>query len=508
MTDYRQASWVSDREKLEPLIFEKGEGDGVGHFFDFDTDEDLKLPDNLIREDLNLPQLSKPEIVRHFTRLSQMNYGIDSGIYPLGSCTMKYNPKISEEIASLEEASCLHPNQPEETVQGALEIIYRLENFLAQISGMDRVSFQPSAGAHGEFSAMLIVRAFHSSNDELDRRTEVLVPDSAHGTNPASAVMAGFKVVEIPSNDRGRVDIEALKSAVSDQTAALMLTNPNTLGLFEDEIEEIVDIVHESGAIIFYDGANLNGILGKVRPGDMGFDILHFNLHKTFATPHGGGGPGAGPIGAKPRLVKFLPEPLVEYDEEQDRYRLSEGREESIGKLQAFHGNFAVLLKAYAYILLMGSSGLRKVYETAVLNANYIQSKLSELDGYELGYESGTPCKHETVLSAEPLKSEYDVTAKDVSKRLLDYGVHSPTYYFPPIVPEALMIEPTETEPREEIDRFIEAMEEIARDAEEDPEILRSSPHGTSIGRLDEVKATRDPIITWRMYLERGDNSA
>lgn len=504
LTNYHQAKWTENKDKLEPLIFEK-EKDEKTQSCDEDFSEELDLPENLVREDFNLPELSEPEVVRHFTRLSEMNYGIDSGIYPLGSCTMKYNPKVSEELASLETASCIHPDQSEETVQGALEIIYRLEKLLSEITGMDRISFLPSAGAHGEFLAMLIVRAFHKSNDEDDQRREVVVPDSAHGTNPASAAMAGYKVVEVPSDDRGRVKLEALRSVISNQTAALMLTNPNTLGLFENDIEDIVEIVHDAGALLFYDGANLNGIMGKVRPGDMGFDIAHMNLHKTFATPHGGGGPGSGPVGVKENLVEFLPEPLVGYDEEKDWYYLEENDESSVGKVQAFHGNFGVLLKAYAYILLMGFSGLEEVSEASVLNANYIRSKLQDIEGYELKYGLESPCKHETVFSAEPLKSEYNVNAKDVSKRLLDYGVHAPTYYFPPIVPEALMIEPTETESRKEIDRFVEAMEEITQDAEENPEKLRSAPHRTAIERLDEVEASRNPILTWKMHLKKGE---
>ena len=499
MVDYHQARWSEEEDKLEPLTFEKDKRDRKE--FEKGGFEDKGLPDDLVRESLDLPSLSEPEVVRHFNRLSQMNYGIDSGIYPLGSCTMKYNPKISEEIASLDEACCLHPEQPEETVQGALEVMHDLESFLVEISGMKRVTLQPSAGAHGEFTAMLIVEEYHKENDDGER-TEVLVPDSAHGTNSASAAMAGFDVVEIPSNERGRVNLEALKSTISEKTAALMLTNPNTLGLFEDEIEEIVEVVHDAGALLYYDGANLNGILGKVRPGDMGFDVVHFNLHKTFATPHGGGGPGAGPVGVREGLERFLPRPLVNYDEETDEYCLEEDHEGSIGKVQGFHGNFSVLLKAYAYILLMGGSGLQEVAEAAVVNANYVKERLLKESSFELKYGKGSPCKHETVFSAEPLKSENGVTAKDVSKRMLDYGVHAPTYYFPPIVPEALMIEPPETESREELDRFVEALLEIAEDSEEDPEKLKSAPRRTSIGRLDETTASRKPVLSWKMFKE------
>lgn len=508
MPGYRQARWSEDEDVLEPLVFEKGGEGRSGAYLDRKPLKKPDLPENLIREEnLDLPQLSEPEVVRHFTRLSQMNFGIDSGIYPLGSSTMKYNPKFSEEISSLDEARYLHPDQPEATVQGALGIIYKLEELLCKITGMDRFSFQPSAGAHGEFLSMLLVRAFHGSRGDEGRK-EVIVPDSAHGTNPASAAMAGYEVVEVPSSDRGRIDLEALEAAVSEQTAALMLTNPNTLGLFEDNIEEIVEIVHDSGALLFYDGANLNGILGRVRPGDMGFDLVHLNLHKTFATPHGGGGPGAGPVGVKGRLKEFLPGPSVEYDEEEDRYYFGEDGGGEVGKVRGYPENFGVLVKAYSYILLMGSSGLRKCSETAVLNANYVRERLLDVEGFDLKYGLDTPCKHETVFSARPLKSKYGVGAGDVSRMLLDYGVYAPTCYFPLIVPEALMIEPTETEPREEIDRFVDAMEEIVRDAREDPEKLKESPHRTSIGRIDAVRASREPILSWKMYLEKGEDDA
>lgn len=500
MTEYQQARWI-DEDKLEPLIFEKSQEGEAGSSPYPEPIEEPDLPKELLREKLSLPELSESEVVRHYTRLTQMNYGIDSGIYPLGSCTMKYNPKISEDLAALEEADSLHPNQPEGTVQGALEIMYRLEEFLAEISGMDRVSLQPAAGAQGEFLAMLITRAYFESQGE--ERTEVIVPDSAHGTNPASAAMAGFSVTVVPSDERGRVDLDAFKDSISSDTAAIMLTNPNTLGLFEDQIVELVKAAHDVGALLFYDGANLNGILGKTRPGDMGFDMVHFNLHKTFGTPHGGGGPGAGPVGVKKELEKFLPVPLVEYNEENDFYYLDHARSDSIGKIQSFHGNFGVLLKAYAYILLLGASGLVEASEAAVLNANYIQQKLLKTNGYELKYDSDSPCKHETVFSAEPLKKEFEVTAKDVAKRLLDYGVHAPTYYFPPIVPESLMIEPTETESKEELDRFINALKSISEEASSNPEKVLSAPTRTAIGRLDEVKASREPILTWKMYSKK-----
>ncbi len=495
---YRQARWAHEG-RLEPLVFELSRAGRRGASLP-KAPASVKIPKKLARTSLELPELSEPQVVRHYTRLSQMNYGVDTGFYPLGSCTMKYNPKVCEELANLDEAANIHPSQAEETVQGALELMYRLERHLAEIAGVSRVCLHPSAGAHGELLGMLLVRAYH----KRAKRTEVIVPDSAHGTNFASAAMAGFNVVVVPSNSRGRVDIEALRGAVSNRTAALMLTNPNTLGLFEDEILEMAAAVHKAGGLLYYDGANLNGILGKARPGDMGFDIVHFNLHKTFSTPHGGGGPGAGPIGVVKKLEKFLPVPVVEYDRKRRRYYLDYDRPASIGKIKGFYGNFGVLVKAYAYILLMGAEGLQEVTETAVLNANYIMRKLLGVDGYELKFDTSGPCKHEVVFSAEPLKKKYGVRAHFVAKRLLDFGVHAPTYYFPPIVPEALMIEPTETETKEELDRFVGALKQIAEEARSDPEKLQAAPTATAIGRLDEVKASREPILSWRMYKRAG----
>ena len=494
---FKQASWANDA-RLEPLVFELSRANRTGYTLPQKTPSEVNIPENLLRRKLELPELSEPEIVRHYTRLSQMNYGVDSGFYPLGSCTMKYNPKVCEELAALETVSCIHPYQNEGTVQGALELMYKLERYLAEIAGVARVCLHPSAGAHGEFLGMLLTRAYHKSKGK--ERKEVIVPDSAHGTNFASAAMAGFDVVVVPSNSRGRVDIEALRKAVSKKTAALMLTNPNTLGLFEDEILKIAEAVHKVGGLLYYDGANLNGILGKTRPGDMGFDIVHFNLHKTFGTPHGGGGPGSGPIGVSRKLEKFLPVPVIEYNKKRRRYYLDYRRPQSIGKVKAFYGNFGVLVKAYAYILMMGARGLQEVTDTAVLNANYIMHKLRGVSGYELKFDASGPCKHEVVFSAEPLKREAGITARDVAKRLLDYGMHAPTYYFPSIVPEALMIEPTETEPKEEIDRFVETLKAIVDEARSDPEKLRSAPTQTAVGRLDEVKASREPILSWRMY--------
>lgn len=495
---YQQARWT------EPLIFELSKPGRTAVSLPEKSPEGVNIPKELLREQLGLPEVSEPQVVRHYTRLSQMNWSVDSGFYPLGSCTMKYNPKICEELAALETVTCVHPRQSEDTVQGALELIYKLENYLAEIVGVNRVTLHPSAGAHGEFTGMLITRAYHKFKGEEQQRTEVIVPDSAHGTNFASAAMAGFSVVVVPSDARGRVDLDALKNAVSDRTAALMLTNPNTLGLFDDQILGITDIVHGAGGLLYYDGANLNGIMGKTRPGDMGFDIVHYNLHKTFSTPHGGGGPGSGPIGVTRELERFLPVPVVEYDRKRDHYYLDYDRPDSIGKINGFYGNFGVLVKAYAYILLMGADGLTEAAETATLNANYIMRKLLGVKGYELKFDSGRPCKHEVVFSAEPLKRETGATAKDIAKRLLDYGVHAPTYYFPPIVHEALMIEPTETEPREELDHFVDALKAIAEEARSSPEKLRTAPHATAIGRLDEVKASREPVLSWRIYSKLG----
>jgi len=493
--NYRQARWICD-SCIEPLVFEKGNKGSRGALLPKGAPAEVQVPEKLLRKSLDIPELSELEVVRHYTRLSQMNFGVDTGFYPLGSCTMKYNPKVNEELAGSEEAANIHPCQDEETVQGALEIMYELERFISEITGVSRVCLQPSAGAHGEFLGMLLTRAYFKSKGE-DRK-DVIVPDTAHGTNFASAGMARFNVLVVPSNGRGRVDLEALRAAVSENTAALMLTNPNTLGLFEDDILEMSKIVHDAGGLLYYDGANLNGIVGKTRPGDMGFDVVHVNLHKTFSTPHGGGGPGAGPVGVGEKLVKFLPVPLVEYDGNRKRYWLNYDRQHSIGKIKSFYGNFGVLIKAYTYILSMGAEGLVEATETAVLNANYIMAKLADANSFEAKF--GGPCKHEVILSAEPLKKDTGVTARDVAKRLLDHGIHPPTYYFPPIVHEALMIEPTETESKEELDKFIAVMKDIVREAKSDPELVKNAPTATAVGRLDETKASREPILSWKMY--------
>jgi len=450
-----------------------------------------------------LPEFSEAEVVRHFTRLSQMNYGVDLGFYPLGSCTMKYNPKINDLLASGIAEN--HPYQDEDTVQGILEMLYTLSKWLAEITGTHEVSLQPAAGAQGEFLGALIMRACHKFNGDVDRRSELLVPDSAHGTNPASGTMAGFKIVVIPSDENGCVNLEALKTAVSERTAGLMLTNPNTLGIFERDIAEIAETVHDAGGLLYYDGANLNAILGKVRPGDMGFDIVHINIHKTFGTPHGGGGPGAGPIGVCEELSKFLPVPCIGYDEKRKRYFLDYSRPESIGKVRGFYGNVAVLVRAYAYILSLGAEGLEEAAETSVLNANYLMKKLIQIRGFELPYAKNRPRKHECVLSAKALYKETGVRALDVAKRILDYGMHSPTTYFPLIVDEALMIEPTESVEKEELDRFVDVMKHISEEAYSNPELVKKAPQSVAVARLDEVKAShpKTMALSWRMHERR-----
>jgi len=507
---FKQANWN------EPLIFNLGRKGRRGHVPP-KVEEEIRIvvgdvsvlvPENMRRKTrLRLPELSEVEVVRHFTRLAQMNYGVDSGLYPLGSCTMKYNPKINELIANLPAMNMVHPNQDESTVQGILEILCRLKRWLAEITGTYEVCLQPAAGAHGEFLGTLLMRTYHRLNGENEKRREVIVPDSAHGTNPASAAMAGFNVVIVPSDEEGCVDIEALKAAVSEGTAGLMLTNPNTLGIFEKNIEEIARIVHEAGGLLYYDGANLNAILGKVRPGDMGFDIVHMNIHKTFGTPHGGGGPGAGPVGVSEKLAKFLPVPRIVFDE--GHYHLDYDQPHSVGKIRSFYGNVAVLLKAYAYILSLGFEGLKEVAEVSVLNTNYLAKKLRKIKGLTLPYDSEKPRKHECVLSAKPLKQETGVSALNIAKRLLDYGLHAPTIYFPLIVDEALMIEPTETFEKEELDRFVEAMRKICEEAYTKPEIVLKAPHNTAISRLDEVKASHPKTMTlsWCMYLKKNSKN-
>lgn len=444
----------------------------------------------------SLPQLSEIEVVRHYTRLSQQNFGVDLGIYPLGSCTMKYNPKICDALAASHKMQELHPLQDERTVQGILQIMYETSEFLAKIVGMDKITLQPAAGAHGEYTGVLMMRAYHRDKGD-GRRDEVIVPDSAHGTNPASAAMAGYKVVEVPSNSKGCVDIEALKSAVGNRTVGLMITNPNTLGIFERDITEIAGIVHDAGGLLYYDGANLNAIMGKAKPGEMGFDIVHINLHKTFATPHGGGGPGAGPVGVTKRLADYLPVPTVEFD--GSAYHLDYNRPKSIGKVRAFHGSVAVILRAYIYMLVHGKEGLQTASEVAVLNANYMAAKLRRIKGFSLPLGEGVPRKHEFVLSASTLAKETGVSALQVAKRLLDFGVHPPTVYFPQIVEEALMTEPTETVSKRELDDMIRAFERISEEAYAKSDQPATSPHQTTVTRIDEARANRPKTmqLTW-----------
>jgi len=450
------------------------------------------LPKSLQRaKKVDIPNLDETQIVRHFNHLSQINYGIDTGIYPLGSCTMKYNPKICEEIASWDSFTNTHPYQDISTVQGNLEIMFELERMLCEITGMDYFSLQPAAGAHGEFLGMLLTRAYHEFNND-NKRNEVILPDTAHGTNPATVTMAGYKLIEIPSTKDGTVDLDSLEKAISDKTACFMLTNPNTLGIFESEINRISKIVHNAGALLYYDGANMNAIMGKARPGDMGFDIVHLNLHKTFATPHGGGGPGSGPVGVKIKLEKFLPIPRIV--KKNNNYFFVYNAPESIGKIKGFYGNFSVLLKAYIYITLMGKNGLQEASEIAVLNSNYMKEKILRSKKYEMPYKKLR--KHEFVLSCEKLRQEKGIRAMDIAKRLLDYGLHPPTIYFPLIVKEALMIEPTETESKSDLDKFIDA---LIRIADEDPDLIKNSPKNTPVKRVDEVNATRNPITTWNM---------
>ncbi len=503
---FRQACWN------EQVIFNLGRKGRRGHFLP-EVEEEVKnavgnlskvIPENMQRKvEPSLPELSEVEVVRHFVRLSEMNYGVDSGFYPLGSCTMKYNPKINDQLAAMPTLSMLHPYQDESTVQGILEILYKLERWLAELTGTYEVCLHPAAGAQGEFLGTLLMRAYHKYNGEDRKRTEIIIPDSAHGTNPASAAMSGFNVVVVPSDDEGCVSLGALKAAVSKKTAGLMLTNPNTLGIFEKNIDEIARIVHEAGGLLYYDGANLNPLLCKARPGDMGFDIVHINIHKTFSTPHGGGGPGAGPVGVLEELAKFLPVPRI--IRESERYHLDYNKPYSIGKIKSFYGNIAVLLKAYAYILSLGHEGLEEVAEISVLNANYLKKKLKEIKGLTLPYNSEKPVKHECVFSAKSLKKETGVSALNIAKRLLDYGLHAPTIYFPLIVEEALMIEPTETFEKEEIDRFIEAMQKISEEAYTNPETVSKAPHYTAVSRLDEVKAShpRTMALSWRMYQKK-----
>jgi len=436
----------------------------------------------------SLPELSEVDVARHFVRLSQLNHHVLKGFYPLGSCTMKYNPVVNEYLSRNERFLNLHPLQAEETAQGAMEIMYELGRILCEISGMDEITMQPAAGAHGELTGIMIMNAYQGRQG--NPRSKIIIPDSAHGTNPASVKMGGYEVVEIRSTPQGLVDLDALHSAMDEEVAGMMLTNPNTLGLFDTHVLGICEIVHEKGGLMYLDGANLNALCGINRPGEDGFDIVHFNLHKTFATPHGGGGPGSGPLGVKNRLARFLPVPVVRKNDE--RYHFDYDVSDSIGQIHTFYGNFNVMIKAYAYLRMMGTQDLREMSECAVINANYVMRSLQDL--YYVPYPQH--CMHECILSGKLQKTK-DVRTLDIAKRLLDYGVHAPTVYFPLIVPEALMIEPTETESKESCEQFVRAMREIAREANETPELVKSAPHTTPVGRLDEAKAAKDLDICW-----------
>ncbi len=477
----------------EPTIYELSSAGREGVRFPEPEVPVSELPQNFLRAELSLPEVSELDVIRHFTHLSTMNYCVDGGLYPLGSCTMKYNPKINEVTARLPGFANVHPLQPVETVQGSLLLMYNLQEYLKEISGFAGMTLQPAAGAHGELTGVLIMRAFHCSRGDT-KRNKILIPDSAHGTNPATSSMSGLEVVGIPSDNRGNVDLDALKAACDDTLVGLMLTNPNTLGLFDEHVLEVINIVHAAGGLVYGDGANMNALLGIVRPGDLGIDVMHFNLHKTFSTPHGGGGPGSGPVGVAKHLIDFLPAPVVDIiepatDELPPLYGLIRPAK-SIGQMKSFHGHFGILVRAYTYILMHGPQGLKDIARYAVLNANYLLSKVRS--AYHLPYDR--VCMHEFVLEGHWPELP-DVHALDIAKRLMDYDFHPPTNYFPLIVNEALMIEPTETESKQTIDRFADALINIAKEAHETPQLLKEAPHHTPISRLDEVKAARDLVL-------------
>ena len=481
--------------KQEPPIFERGGRGRVGYSLPLldvpEVDAEDAWGSDLVRGEVSgFPEVSEVDVVRHFTRISQHNYGIDLGLHPLGSCTMKYNPKLHERVARFRGFAEAHPYMPEAASQGVLELMWRLERILSEITGLPYLSMQPAAGAQGELTGIMMITAYHHKRGE--RRQEVLIPDSAHGTNPATASLCGLKPVEIPSNERGTVDLDALRAAAGDNTAALMLTNPNTLGLFEDRIDEIANIVHDAGGLIYCDGANLNAILGKTRPGDFAADVFHINMHKTFTTPHGGGGPGCGPVALSERLEPFRPRPVVVRDEDGS-YGLDDDRPDSMGKIHGFYGNFSMMVRGYAYIRAHGAEGLRQIAEDAVLAANYVKERLK--GEYELPHDR--PCMHEVVFS-DLRQKKRGVSANDICKRLMDYGFHPPTVYFPLVVPGALMIEPTETVSLQELDGFVDAMLAIARESRDDAALVRGAPYTTYHRRLDETQAARRPVLSWK----------
>lgn len=489
-----QAKWN------EPLIMDKG-GNGRRAYIP----EPINIPQVDIpsqwrrKKRVNLPEVSELELVRHVIRLSQMIHSVDIGPYPLGSCTMKYNPKVNERIARFEEFAMMHPETPDEYQQGTIEVNYRLQEALEKLTGFDKVTVQPVGGAQGEYTGVLVMRAYHLSRGDT-KRSSIIIPDSAHGTNPASAAMAGYKVIEIPTNEHGNVDFEALEAVLDETIAGIMLTNPNTLGIFERDIVKINEMVHAVGGISYMDGANYNGIVGVTRPADMGYDIMHMNLHKTFTGPHGGGGPGSGPVGVVEKLAKFLPSPLAARDREKNTYYWDYSHAEtSIGRLHGYNGNFGINLRALAYIYRNGGIGLRTVCETAVLHANYLMHKVRKIKGLVTPRIGEMPCKHEFIASAAPMLADTHVSANDIGKAMLDYGVHAPTVYFPLIIREALLIEPTESETKNALDEIVEVLQKISDDAYQDAKLVTEAPFTTSSGRLDEMALAKNPILSQKM---------
>ncbi len=488
----------------EPLIYEISASGRIGVNLPQCDVPESELPSELMRDELALPEVSELQVVRHFTRLSQRNFGIDTTFYPLGSCTMKYNPRLNEDVARYDGFAKLHPLTDEAGAQGALALMYQLQTWLAELSGFSRVSLMPAAGAHGELAGILMIRKYHADRGDT-KRTKILVPNSAHGTNPATVTMAGFEAVELPSDENGDVDLEALRAACDDTVAGMMITVPSTLGVFEDQILEVIEAVHACGGLMYMDGANMNALMGIVKPGELGFDVMHYNLHKTFSTPHGGGGPGSGAVGVNEKLLPYLPGPIVDIVEAPQAEEAAPlygwvMPEKSIGRVKAFHGNFGMHIRAYAYIRAYGGEGLKAVSEHAVLNANYIRVKLHE--AYHVPYDR--ICAHEFVLEGR-FKGVDEVHALDISKRLIDYGFHPPTNYFPLIVHEALMIEPTETEDKVTLDAFIDAMLHIAKEAHENPELLRSAPHEAPVSRVDEVRAAKQLVLCCQPALPQAE---
>ncbi|MBI4672952.1 MAG: aminomethyl-transferring glycine dehydrogenase subunit GcvPB [Chloroflexi bacterium] len=477
--------------KPEPLLYEMSNPGTVGYSLPECDVPMTQLPSDLLRSELNLPEVGEVDVVRHFTRLSQKNYCVDLGIYPLGSCTMKYNPKVNEEAIRLAGFSQVHPMQPAETAQGAMQLMYELQEYLGAISGLPGVTLQPAAGAQGELTGVLVIRAYHLARGDT-ARSEILIPDSAHGTNPATSAMAGYQVVQVKSDARGNMDSEDLRAKVSNKTAGIMFTNPNTLGLFEEHVRAVNQILHDAGGLVYGDGANLNAIVGVARPGDLGFDVIHSNLHKTFSVPHGGGGPGSGPVMVRPDLAQFLPSPVVAQEGETYVFK---NPAHSIGRIKSFWGNFLAIVRAYVYIRSFGKEHLQEIAQDSVLNANYLLALIRDV------YDPQVPervCKHEFVLNGTRFKKEYGVNTLDVAKRIIDYGYYPPTIYFPLIVPECLMIEPTETQSKASLDEFAAALRQIAEEARANPQLLHDAPHDTPVTRLDDVKAAREPVLRYK----------